>query len=161
MEEARDCLREMKNNKAPGEDQVVVEAIQAGGEELLKVIVSLFSLCLMNGVIPTKWNNAVTILIHEKRDITNLENFIPINLLSHLYKWFTKIISKHLERNLDFYQPREQAGFRSKYGTNDHLQTIKILIEKSIEYNKLLVLIFINFKKAFDTVEPPAILSAL
>lgn len=151
----------MKNNKAPGEDQITIEAVKLGGEELLKTISSLFNLCLKHSKIPSKWNNAVTILIHKKGDITDLENYRPISLLSHLYKWFTKIITKRLERKLDFYQPREQAGFRRNYGTNDHLQTIKTLIEKSIEYNKPLVLIFVDFNKAFDTVELQAILSAL
>lgn len=150
----------MKNNKAPGEDQITIESIKLGGEELLKVIVALFNLCLENSIIPTKWNNAVTILLHKKGNISDLENYRPISLLSHMYKWFTKIITKRLERKLDFYQPREQAGFRSGYGTNDHLQTIKTLVEKSIEYNKPLVLVFIDFKKAFDTVELSPILSA-
>lgn len=62
---------------------------------------------------------------------------------------------------MDFYQPKEQAGFRSEFGTNDHLQCLKTLIEKTIEYNRPLALIFVDFKKAFDTVELPAILTAL
>jgi len=44
-------------------------------------------------------------------DIANLRS-----LLSHVYKLFTKM--------LDAYQPREQAGFRFGYGTNDNLQVI-------------------------------------
>lgn len=66
-----------------------------------------------------------------------------------------------MENKLDLYQPREQAEFRMGYGTNDHLQAIKTLIKKCNEYNKPLVLIFIDFEKAFDTVELPAIKAAL
>ncbi|XP_056633464.1 uncharacterized protein LOC130443041 [Diorhabda sublineata] len=161
IEESKNAPTEMKNKKAAGEDQIVIEAVKVGGEKLLKEIISLFNLCLQKGEIPEKWRNATIILIHKKGDITNFENYRPISLLSHLYKWFTKIVTKRLERKLDFYQSREQAGFRIGYGTNDHLQTIKILIEKSIEYNRPLVMIFVDFRKAFDTVELPAILSAL
>lgn len=50
---------------------------------------------------------------------------------------------------LDLYQPREQAGFRTEYGTNAHLLAIKPLIEKCNEYNKPLVLIFIDFEQGF------------
>ena len=64
-------------------------------------------------------------------------------------------------KKLDFYQPPEQTGFRAKFGTTDHLQSIKTVIEKSIEYNRPLVLAFVDFQKAFDTVEPKAVLSAL
>ena len=41
------------------------------------------------------------------------------------------------------------------------MQSIKTLIEKTIEYNKPLVLLFIDFHKAFDTIELKAILDAL
>lgn len=160
-EEVRNSLKEMKGGKSPGEDQIVIEAVKSGGEQIIIKITALLNLCLEKGMVPERWNNAVTILIHKKGDITNLENYRPISLLSHLYKLFTKIITKRLENKLEAYQPREQAGFRKGYGTNDHLQTIKTLIEKSIEYNKPLALIFIDFKKAFDTVELPSILNAL
>jgi len=161
LEEIRNSLKEMKNNKAPGEDGVVIEAVKLGGETLLKWIKNLFNLCLENGIIPSQWNNAITILLHKKGDITELENYRPISLLCHLYKLFTKIIAKRLERKLDFYQSREQAGFRKGYGTNDHLQAIKVLIEKSVEYNRPLVLVFVDFHKAFDTVELSSIIAAL
>ena len=35
------------------------------------------------------------------------------------------------------------------------------MIEKSIEYNRPLVLAFVDFENAFDTVEPQAVLSVL
>ena len=37
------------------------------------------------------------------------------------YSLFTKIITTRLEKKLDENQPREQAGFRSKYSTTDHI----------------------------------------
>lgn len=106
-------------------------------------------------------NGTMIIIIHKKGDISNLNNYRPISLLSHTYKLFTKIIEKRLINKLDFYQPREQAGFRSGYGTSDHLLVIKTLIEKIIEYNKPLVLIFVDFEKAFDTIEQQIMLKAL
>jgi hypothetical protein len=78
-----------------------------------------------------------------------------------MYKLFMKILTKRLTPKLDFYQPKEQAGFRRGYGTNDHLHTIKILIEKCIEYNIPLVLAFVDYEKAFDTVEFETVLEAL
>lgn len=49
---------------------------------------TLFNLCLQNSIIPDK--------------CTDLENYTPISLLSHLYKLLTKIINKQLEQKLDF-----------------------------------------------------------
>lgn len=78
-----------------------------------------------------------------------------------MYKLFTKIITKRLTNKLDAYQPCEQAGFRSGYGANDHLQVIKSLIEKCVEYNKPLILIFVDYEKAFDTIDQHKMLLAL
>lgn len=161
LEEIKFALKKTKNNKTPGEDAVVADAIKIGGPYLLKKIRALFNLCLSNSTIPEKWHNATAILLHKKGDITELENYRPISLLNHLYKLFTKIITNRLENKLDFYQPLEQAGFRTGFGTNDHLQAVRALIEKSIEYNRPLALVFVDFHKAFDTVEPSAILKTL
>lgn len=160
-EEVRKALSDMKNGKTPGEDNIVIEAVKDGGEMLLKAITALFNKCLIEAVTPVDWNNAEIVIIHKKGNITNLNNYRPISLLSHLYKLFTKIITKRLESKLDFYQPPEQAGFRSGYGTNDHLQVIKTLIEKSVEYNKPLVLVFVDYEKAFDSIKQKEMFKAL
>ncbi|CAG9828320.1 unnamed protein product, partial [Diabrotica balteata] len=124
LDEIYKALKKMKNNKAPGEDGVVTEAIKLGGSVLIAKIQKLFNLCLWNQNIPTKWNNSITVLLHKKGDIADLERYRPISLLNHLYKLYTQIITNRLETQLDFYQPREQAGFRPNYGTNDHLQCL-------------------------------------
>lgn len=161
IEEIRLALRKAKNNKAPGEDGLVADAIKIGGTTLLQKIKTLFNMCLSDHTIPDKWYNATVILLHKKGDMAELDNYRPISLLSHLYKLFTRIITSRLENKLDFYQPVEQAGFRAGFGTNDHLQSIKTIIEKSVEYNRPLVLAFVDFQKAFDTVERDAVVNSL
>lgn len=45
--------------------------------------------------------------------------------------------------------------------TCEHLLTIRILIEKVVEYDIIIFLAFINFQKAFDPVEHWAIKKSL
>ena len=96
--------------------------------------------------------------IHKKGDITKLENYRPKSLLSQLYKLFMKVITKRIDNKLDFYQPIEQAGFRSGFSTNDHLQVMSSLIEKCNEYKIEIALAFVDYEKAFDSVETWSIL---
>lgn len=161
VEEVRAAVAEMKNKKSPGEDGVPVEAIKLGGDSLLSATTALFNLCLQWEKVPEAWENAVITLLHKKGDITKLENYRPISLLSTLYKLFMKILTKRNTKKLDFYQPVEQAGFRSGFSTNDHLQVMRTLIEKCNEYKIGIVLIFIDFEKAFDSVEIWSILESL
>ena len=161
VEEVSAALAEMKNRKSPGEDGVPVEAIKLGGDTLLETITALFNKCLELEKVPTEWQNAAITLLHKKGDITKLENYRPISLLSTIYKLFMKIIAKRITKKLDFYQPVEQAGFRSGFSTNDHLQVMRTLIEKCNEYKIPIVLIFIDYEKAFDSVEIWSILESL
>ena len=66
-----------------------------------------------------------------------------------MYKLFTKIITTRLGKKLDENQPREQAGFRSKYSTTDHINQLK---EKCREYNIIVCVAFVDYEKAFDSV---------
>lgn len=161
IDELRTALREMKNNKTPGDDDIAIEAIKKGGNTILLKLCQLFNACLLNGVTPSQWDRAIIIILHKKGDITNLENYRPISLLSHIYKLFMRVITKRITTKLDFYQPREQAGFRTGYSTNDHLQVVKTLIEKCVEYNKPLFLVFVDYEKAFDTINQHEMLIAL
>ena len=97
----------------------------------------------------------------QKKEITKLENYRPISLLSQLYKLFMKVITKRIDNKLDFYQPIEQAGFRSGFSTNDHLQVMRSLIEKCNEYKIEIALAFVDYEKAFDSVETWSILDSL
>lgn len=83
------------------------------------------------------------------------ENYIPISLLAYLYKLFTRVITNRPAGKLDLYQPREQSGFRADFTTNNHLQVIKNLIEKSIEYN------ICRLEKAFDSIDQYKMLQKL
>ena len=73
-----------------------------------------------------------------------------------MYKLFTKIITTRLEKKLDENQPREQAGFRRKYSTTDHIHPINQLKEKCLEYNVPLCVAFVDYEKAFDSVQTQA-----
>ena len=77
-----------------------------------------------------------------------------------MYKLFTKIITTRMEKKLDENQPREQAGFRSKYMTY-HIHAINKLKEKCREYNIPLCVAFVDYEKAFDSEQTQAILTSL
>lgn len=160
-QEIQAALKQMKNRKSPGEDRITCEMLKMGGVVIEKSLQILLNKCLQEGKIPDAWQNAEVILLFKKGDNSNIENYRPINLLSHMYKLLTRIITNRLTNKLDAYQPVEQAGFRKGFSTIDHLQAIRTLIEKTTEYNIPLHLAFVDFHKAFDSVETWAFIQAM
>ncbi|XP_052745839.1 uncharacterized protein LOC128199637 [Bicyclus anynana] len=63
--------------------------------------------------------------------------------------------------DIDNLQPVEQAGFRSGFSTIDHIQTIEQIMEKYREFNRSLYVAFIDYSKAFDSINHSAIWKAL
>src|SRR5579863_1105738 len=91
----------------------------------------------------------------------NLENYRPITLMSTFYKLFTRILGNRAEQTLDENQPREQAGFRRRFGTLDHLFTINQVVQKSQEYQLPLCMAFIDYEKAFDSIRTSSMIKAI
>ncbi|KAK6741808.1 hypothetical protein RB195_009591 [Necator americanus] len=129
--EVRVAIKNMKPGTAPAPHFISADFLRAGGHPL------------------------------HKDDREDLRNYRPICLLSVLYKVFTKIILTRISRTLDEAQPQEQAGFRQGFSCLDHIQTVSRVIEVCREYRLPLVLTFVDYEKAFDSVETNAILSAL
>ena len=133
--EVEAALRKMKNGKEAGKDQVNIETLKAGDETIAKQLAK-HCCCTQSA-----WQNdaslkhgrkqilvlANMVIFFKKGNRKDIKNYRPICLLSNMYKLFTKIITTRLEKKLDENQPREQAGFRSKYSTTDHIHAINQL----------------------------------
>ena len=159
--EVEKALKEMKQNKAPGNDTLTCDIIGLGGNEAITQITKIFNTILKNKKIPPEWKEAKVIILHKKGDMRDIKNYRPISLLSHMYKLFTRVLQKRMEIILDANQPREQAGFRKGFATTDHLHSINQVIEKSNEFNLPLCIAYIDYEKAFDSVEHDVIFQAL
>jgi len=97
VNEIKHVLKKIKNNKTPGKDQIVIKAISWGRDRI-----AFFFNFYLNDKILERWKNTVMIL--KKVNITNLENYRPINLFLYLYKLFTKIIAKQFKNKLELHQ---------------------------------------------------------
>ena len=160
-EEVERAIRDAKSGKSPGPDNITIDLIKCAGKPLAETLTKLFNKCLRDCSIPQEWNNASMLLLHKKGDKKDIANYRPISLLSVVYKIFTKIITRRIEKVLDGNQPIEQAGFKAGFSTMDHLQTVNELIERANEYQQPLCLAFIDYEKAFDSVYKSAVTNAL
>ena len=51
----------------------------------------------------------------------------------------------------------EQAGFRTRRSCIDQITTLRIIIEQSLEWNSSLYIEFVDYEKAFDSIDRPTL----
>jgi hypothetical protein len=159
--EVEQIATKMKNNKAPGIDNIINEQLKYGGKYLYKFLADFFNKIIKENKIPKKWKLSKIILVFKKGEKHLIKNYRPISLTSNLAKIFAKIINNRMKIHYKTTQPEEQAGFQSGFSTITNLHIINQLIEKSQEYNMELHLAFVDYTKAFDTLKYPFLFDAM
>ncbi|GBP25976.1 LINE-1 retrotransposable element ORF2 protein [Eumeta japonica] len=160
-EELIKAINSQKLDKAPGSDRVSNELLKSAAPAIAPILTNIFNEILMSGCIPTDWMKSTIVLLHKKGEKGDINNYRPISLMSNIYKVFSKIILSRIAVTLDENQPKEQAGFRSKFSTIDHIHVLRQVLQKYQEYNKTYYIGFVDFQKAFDSLEHEYIWEAL
>src|SRR5678815_2313497 len=153
MEEYENAIKKMKRGKVPGEDGVAVELVMEGGEELKERVCNLLNICWREGKVPDRWGKAIIIPIYKgKGDPSNCDTYRGISLIDHLAKIYERILERKLRVIVEPRLGEEQHGYRRGRGTTDLLFTLRIVMEKMLEYGKSFYVAFIDLQKAFGSV---------
>ena len=108
----------------------------------------------LNGIYLDKLKTTKVVALHKKGASDNPTNYRPISLLSV----FSKIIGKLVHKRLyDFLELSDvihplQFGFRKNHSTAHALTSLTEKIKKTIDDGNYGCGVFIDLKKAFDTV---------
>ncbi|KAJ8705403.1 hypothetical protein PYW07_011230 [Mythimna separata] len=154
-------IARLKSEKSPGPDQIPNEALKLGALYLVNPLTLLFNLVLKTATTPKQWTESNIILLYKKGDPNDINNYRPISLLSSIYKLFSSILEKRIRGTLEKHQPIEQAGFRRGFSTVDHIHCIEMIIDKYQEFKRPLYIGFIDYRKAFDTLDHQSIWKSL
>ena len=79
--------------------------------------------------------------------------FHTIALVSHASKVMLNIIQARLQQYVNSELPDVQAGFRKGRETRDQIVNIHWIMEKAREFQKNIYFCFIDYAKAFDSVD--------
>lgn len=154
-------IKKLKPNKSPGPDNIRNEVLRWGAPLLLPFLTELFNMVLILEKVPLQWCKSEIILLYKKGNPKDISNYRPISLLANIYKIFSAMLLDRISIKIEERQPLEQAGFRSGFSTIDNIQALEQLIEKFKEFNQPLYIGFIDYCKAFDTINHSSIWKTL
>jgi hypothetical protein len=153
-------IGKLKRYKSPGY-QIPAKLIQAGGETLRSVIHKVIKLIWNKEDLPHQWKESIVVPIHKKGDKTDCSKYRGISLLSNSYKIVLNILLARLTPYADEIIGDHQCGFRHNRSTTDQIFYIRQILEKKWEYNITVHQLFIDFKKAYNSVRREVLYSIL
>ena len=125
------------------------------------VLCHIFNLSSRTGIFPDCFKLARVTPIPKGGDSTNAGNYRPISVLPILSKIFEKVVYKQLytyfEQNNILY--KHQYGFRRHRSTVQAIRNRMQYMYDSIDSGNFVISVFLDFKKAFDTVDHKILLS--
>ena len=95
----------------------------------------------------------ITLIPKPNKDTTVLDNLRPISLLNTDYKILTKVIAKRLEKVLPRIINPDQTGYIKNRYIGENVRLISDIMNYTEENNIPGIALFIDFRKAFDTIE--------
>lgn len=161
MDDVKEAMTNLKNNKAPGKDNISTEMWKYGGQELMNGLHKLIESIWRQKKIPLEWTEGVICPLHKKGDQLVCENYRGITLLNSAYKILSTILYKKLLPIAEGIIGTYQCGFRPGRSTTNHISTLRRILEKSWEFNIDIHVLFIDFKQAYDSVKREELFKAM
>jgi hypothetical protein len=150
--EVKIAIRKLKSYKFPGTDQIPAELIKAGGDTLHSEVNKLTCSIWNKKELPQQWKESIIIPIYKMGDKTDRNNFRGISLLSTAYRILSNILLARLTPYVSEIIGNYQCGFRRNRSTMDQIFYIRQILEKKWKYNGTVHQLFIDLKKAYDSI---------
>ena len=159
--EVSDLIENLKINKAT--IGVPIKCIKLANRSISEALTCIFNLSLLQGVVPDILKISKVTPIDKGGETFDPTNYRPISTLSSFSQIFEKLVYKQLINYIEKYSilTECQFGFRKGYSTQQAIAEITENFKKAIDSNIYTCGVFLDFAKAFDTVNHEILLKKL
>ena len=161
--EIEDIIRSFDASKSAGPNSIPNKIIKQISMSISIPISNLCNHSFMTGICPDILKVSKVIPIHKKDSKLEIVNYRPISLLSNINKILEKLMFNRLYLFLELHNCIYdlQFGFREKHSTSHALMSMIQQIRDTMDDGNIAVGVFVDFQKAFDTVNHEILLRKL
>ena len=160
--EILNVIAQLKNSAA-GHDSLLGSIMKQCADKYIVPLTHIINVSITKGYFPEEFKLAKVLPIFKSGDDQNIQNYRPISILPFFSKIFEKIIASHIMDFLDtnniLYD--KQFGFRKSHSTSHAIITLVDKVSRALDTGKFIVGVFLDLKKAFDTVDHTILLKKL
>lgn len=163
IQEVKMIINNLKRNSSSGPDGISIKDLKMLINVITPIITQLINRSLQTATFPDCLKESVIIPIHKSGIKTELNNYRPISLINNIGKIYEKVI---YHRIMDFVNKNSgldpcQYGFQKKCGTDSAVSEAMRYITDSLDSNKYVAAVYVDLRKAFDTVNHKLLLERL
>ena len=140
----------LKDGKQSGPDNIPPEVIKRCS--LDDILLDFANKLLKHNLKPRQWSEIDMLPVPKSGDLSDTGNYRGISLTSVVAKLVNKMILIRIQSKIDKFIRPNQNGFRPGRTTTSHVLGLRRLIEGVKEFNKKAIIIYVDFKKAFDSI---------
>ena len=144
-------------NSSPGWDVIHTKVVKNTYNVFSEPLLHILNLSITQGVSPDELRIACVISIYKGGNSMMLNNYRPVSVL------FERIMCNRLIEFINKYDIlyKYQFGFRGGMGTNTAMIILIDKIVSALDNSDSIIGVFLDFSKAFDTVDHTIILKKL
>ena len=162
VNEVFNVIQSLKNS-SPGWDHIPAMVLKQCTHSYIVPLTHIINRSFTDGVFPKELQLARIVPIFKSGDSSQTTNYRPISVLSCFSKIFEKIMYNHLFNFMEQFNIiyEYQFGFRHKHSTQQAIITFVQNITESLDSGDIVIGLFLDLKKAFDTVNHEILLKKL
>ena len=149
--------------KAANPDHVFPRDFSLIGDSVIHSLLPIFRKSVSDASFPSSWKLPRVNPIFKKGSSTDINNYKPISLLSIPGKILEDVVSDTLNNHMETQGllSHKQWGFRKNYSTESLLLHLTEIWKNALDRDLKVGVLFIDFRKAFDTVNHTILLEKL
>ena len=162
-DEIKKIVNAFSNKSSCDVNDISMSLVKRVFESLVEPFVYICNLSFNTGTFPDNMKIAKVVPLYKSGSKNVFNNYRPVSLLPQFSKILEKLFNNRLDSFITKYDilSKSQYGFRSNRSTSMALVELLEKMTNSIDDKKITVGVFIDLKKAFDTIDHKLLLKKM